>query len=99
MAFPVEFRPTFSHPSRIHGTLFVNLFKRKIIMNHLLTLYYYFCPSFHGVDLFFFFLSLFGGFSLFVFICFDYLKPVVLDWCACVVGVAVAIASLRYAAA
>ena len=28
----------------------------------------------------------------------DYLN-VVLDWCACVVGVAVAIASLRYAAA
>lgn len=45
-----------------------------------------------------FFLFL-GAFSLFVFICFDYLKPVVLDWCACVVGVAVAIASLRYAAA
>jgi len=32
-------------------------------MNHLLTLYYYFCPSFHGVDLFLFFFYFWGFFS------------------------------------
>lgn len=70
-------------------------------MIHLLTLYYFFfvllfmvCGPFY----FLFFGGLFFPFRIFFLFPRDYLN-VVLDWCACVVGVAVAIASLRYAAA